>query len=1068
MVPIRLLFLLPSVFSLNVIIYNVLFSHSHTRQINLLADVLAKDGHNVTMMMSNAMEYGTIQKPDNVEIVWIEQSPAMEKLITPDALDNFNKQLWTTDATPGAGFEIFANLTLLLSYQCEAAILNPAVNALRQRHFDVGISEAFDFCGFGLLEMIGVKTWVSCTTSITLDHQAYLLGVPRAPSYVPAALGNTNEKMTITQRAANAVSSIVGQYLFLQIADNQTIIFQRLVGPNFPTMRELVSRSALHITNSIPLLNFPQPTLHKVIDVGGIGQSKPKTLSKEWADIVKSKPTTVLISFGSIVKSSHMDPKQKEAILDMARTMKDTQFIWKYEEDDLTNVPSNMYVSKWTPQADLLASGHINLFITHGGLGSVTELAFSAIPAIVIPVMMSDQPRNAEMLKRHGTAESFSKFDLAKKDKLMELVSKMINDPSYKARAEELASMLNHVPFKPQEVLLRNVEFVGRFGSLPQLAPYGRELSFVQYFLLDIVFIALFVVVFVLLLAMSLSWGAQYPKLKANLRLSINRMKMMGKKKTELAMKARTEIADYILGHKADRARIRVEHIIREDYLVEAYELLEMYCDLLLARFGLIEQMKTLDDGIAEAVISILWAAPRITTDIPEFKVISDQLTHKYGKPFAEAARGNQLEAPAKVSPKLIAKLDISAPPKPLVERYMIEIASAAGIDFNPDPDVMREDEVNQAEKMLIEFHKKGGGGNGGGGGGGQVVSQPTPQNQDGAYGWNFGSGAPAPGGPPPPPPYNGGNIYEVPSTSPQYDVPPGNDYNWPAPSQQGAPGVIQLPQIGANGLPINPPSGPPHAPPPSAYPFLSQRGSTVNPMPPGNAFNNPSAPPQTVHKPEGPPPSDFGEMSSPAVFGVVKWREGEDEGTQSDAFARDDEHIYAEVPVDHEYQSLAELKSTSQPHITDSIDIEPALPSNVKATQTDDPLPAPRFTTPRPEQLIGLPPPGAGERYVIGPNGVPILVRQNAFDATTPSEYQNDPSYQPGGRYPWIDSGQKTLENFSEGDAGLGDLSFPEVPTGGLPSHKNNGGSGGGAGGGGNDLDFDDLARRFDQLKKK
>lgn len=47
-----------------------------------------------------------------------------------------------------------------------------------------------------------------------------------------------------------------------------------------------------------------------------------------------------------------------------------------------------------------------------------------------------------------------------------------------------------------------------------------------------------------------------------------------------------------ILAHKEDRARIRVEHIVREDFLVEAYELLEMYCDLLLARFGLIQSMK--------------------------------------------------------------------------------------------------------------------------------------------------------------------------------------------------------------------------------------------------------------------------------------------------------------------------------------------------------------------------------------------------------------------------------------------------------------------------------------------
>ena len=36
----------------------------------------------------------------------------------------------------------------------------------------------------------------------------------------------------------------------------------------------------------------------------------------------------------------------------------------------------------------------------------------------------------------------------------------------------------------------------------------------------------------------------------------------------------------------------QVEQIIREDYLVEAMEMVEMFCDLLLSRFGMIERMK--------------------------------------------------------------------------------------------------------------------------------------------------------------------------------------------------------------------------------------------------------------------------------------------------------------------------------------------------------------------------------------------------------------------------------------------------------------------------------------------
>lgn len=81
------------------------------------------------------------------------------------------------------------------------------------------------------------------------------------------------------------------------------------------------------------------------------------------------------------------------------------------------------------------------------------------------------------------------------------------------------------------------------------------------------------------------SSGPNYNKLKTNLRLSVNRLKLLEKKKTETNQKARKEIAgiefisicainwinylfrflDFLAINKADRARIRVEHIIRED-----------------------------------------------------------------------------------------------------------------------------------------------------------------------------------------------------------------------------------------------------------------------------------------------------------------------------------------------------------------------------------------------------------------------------------------------------------------------------------------------------------------------
>jgi vacuolar protein sorting-associated protein IST1 len=59
-------------------------------------------------------------------------------------------------------------------------------------------------------------------------------------------------------------------------------------------------------------------------------------------------------------------------------------------------------------------------------------------------------------------------------------------------------------------------------------------------------------------------FGVNHSKLKTNLKVAIQRLKLLEKKKTENARKYTKEIADYIQSGKIDRARIKVEHIIRE------------------------------------------------------------------------------------------------------------------------------------------------------------------------------------------------------------------------------------------------------------------------------------------------------------------------------------------------------------------------------------------------------------------------------------------------------------------------------------------------------------------------
>ncbi|XP_033242828.1 IST1 homolog isoform X4 [Drosophila miranda] len=342
------------------------------------------------------------------------------------------------------------------------------------------------------------------------------------------------------------------------------------------------------------------------------------------------------------------------------------------------------------------------------------------------------------------------------------------------------------------------------------------------------------------------SSGPNYNKLKTNLRLALNRLKLLEKKKAELTQKSWKEIADYLATGKTERARIRVEHIIREDYLVEAMEMVEMYCDLLLARFGLITQMKELDSGIAESVASLVWVCPRLQSDIAELKIISDIFITKYGPQFAEhnrTATGDHY-----VSEKLMHKLTLQAPPKLLVEKYLLAIAKNYNIEYEPDPQVMQEEQKPE-QHHLIDLSDR----NNLSGGGmpppqmgfiGYPAVPPLPNMPEpptskpfnyppfgggGGGGGGGGAGACA-GGPQPPPPF-------------AYNIPP----NQPPPSQPSMPSVVPgkcSEEKDLNTNFINRPK--PNNDPPPRY-------TSINPVNLQNA-NKPKPQPRSKLPPGGPP----------------------------------------------------------------------------------------------------------------------------------------------------------------------------------------------------------------------
>ncbi|KAF9208111.1 hypothetical protein BGZ49_009735 [Haplosporangium sp. Z 27] len=169
---------------------------------------------------------------------------------------------------------------------------------------------------------------------------------------------------------------------------------------------------------------------------------------------------------------------------------------------------------------------------------------------------------------------------------------------------------------------------------------------------------------------------------KVHLKLSVNRLQMLQNKKNMLAQQGRKEIARLLEIGKEESARIRVEHIIREDFSTEALEIIELYCELLLARFGLLEQLKNCDPAIAEAVNTIIYAAPR--AEVKELLQVRDQLAAKFGRDFVANAMDNLDES---VNPRIIQKLKVQTPDPYLVNRYLEEIAKTFKVNWTADPE---------------------------------------------------------------------------------------------------------------------------------------------------------------------------------------------------------------------------------------------------------------------------------------------------------------------------------------------------------------------------------------------
>ena len=206
--------------------------------------------------------------------------------------------------------------------------------------------------------------------------------------------------------------------------------------------------------------------------------------------------------------------------------------------------------------------------------------------------------------------------------------------------------------------------------------------------------------------------------------MAISKLQFVQSKKIAITKQQRRNMAELLKQEKEQSCRIRVENIIREDVYIELLEYLELYCELLLARIGLLDsyastvvsnlhdknrdskEIKDIadsngahkDSGLEEALKVIIYSANH--TEIKELNNLKEIFLHKFGLDFAKSAIENRNDC---IPEKIVKRTLNESPPPELVSLYLKEIAKAYNVPFSELTDDEEEEQPEEEEEDVEE-----------------------------------------------------------------------------------------------------------------------------------------------------------------------------------------------------------------------------------------------------------------------------------------------------------------------------------------------------------------------------
>ena len=269
----------------------------------------------------------------------------------------------------------------------------------------------------------------------TNSPDPWMIGTPWLPSIYSPVLDSADKSHTFLRRLTNSLMYLVDTFAPINPPLNEAILNKYRSYGYFEVEDDLLRNTSLFLWPDDPVLDALPPLTTNVILIGGLTLDftslvdATSGLPKEFRDFIEVPESkgTIVVSFGSLVRS--YPDKIARMFVETFRHFPQFRFVWRNENDQSLALPSNVKVTKWLPQKELLGHKSVELFITHSGINGQFEAIYYGVPMLSVP-LIGDQPRNARRIEDRGYGQTIH-LPTATVDSLVKLINKVGSVPSF-------------------------------------------------------------------------------------------------------------------------------------------------------------------------------------------------------------------------------------------------------------------------------------------------------------------------------------------------------------------------------------------------------------------------------------------------------------------------------------------------------------------------------------------------------------------------------------------------------------------------------------------------------------